>query len=300
MPSRVASRAMADALAPLPEGTLAIAIPSRNRARMLERIIEEILPTCEALGVDVHVSDNGSTDETPAVCARLGGRSRRFHHRRQDPGMPIEHHLMVAMRLSNAEYTWEVGDDDYVLPAALVEVARVLAMGRPSAIIVGTTEVPSADAIDLGKPVLEQVAQLAPAAYGPVREWRSAVELFGDKFYNLPLRTVVYRTRDVLATDYARYYETYHPHIGGLFDYLAKEQEARGSVDVVEISEVCTVSLTVMHDRGKTSWSDLFEQLARVGFPRWFSLLPALYASQIEAGLAYHRHIFREVLASDP
>jgi hypothetical protein len=281
----------------LPDGTLAIAIPSHNRARMLERVVAAILPTCDALGVDVHVSDNGSTDDTPAACARLAALSPRFHCRRHDPAIPIERNLMAAMALSAAEYTWEVGDDDCVLPAALVEVAALLSTRRPSAIIVGTSEVPRDDAIDLGSPILPQVARLAPASYGAPRVWRSAVELFGEKFYNLPLRTVVYRTADELSTDYARYYSTYHPHIGGLFDYLAAEQAARGEVDVVEIRQACTVSLTVMHDKGKTSWSALYTELARVGFPRWFELLPALYGPRIEAGLAYHRHIFRDVLA---
>lgn len=280
----------------LPDGTLAVTIPSHNRARMLERIVEAVLPTCEAVGVDVHVSDNGSTDDTPAVCARLASRSPRFHFRRIDPAVPIERNLMAAMALSRSAYTWEIGDDDCLLPAALVEVAGLLGVRRPSAIVVGTSEVPSDDAIDLGSPVMPQLAHLAPSAYGRPREWRDAIALFAEKFYNLPLRTVIYRTADELATDYARYYSTYHPHIGGLFDYLAAEQAARGEVDVVEIREPCTISLTVMHDKGKPRWSALYVELARVGFPRWFRLLPPLYAPAIEAGLAYHRHIFRDVL----
>jgi glycosyltransferase involved in cell wall biosynthesis len=284
----------------LPDKTLAIAIPSHDRGRMLERIVEEILPTCEELGVDVVVSDNGSTDETPAVCARLAARSPRFGFRRIEPAVPVEKNLMAALAVSPAAYTWEVGDDDYVLPSALIEVAEILATRRPTAIVVGTTEVPSDDAIDLGSPLLAQVARFAPASgYGPRREWRDAKELFRAKFYNLPLRTIVYRTADELATDYARYYGTYHPHIGGLFDYLAAEQSARGEVEVVEIPEPCTVSLTVMHDKGKARWSALYVELAKVGFPHWFRLLPPLYAPHVEAGLAYHRHIFREVLGGE-
>ncbi len=281
----------------LPDKTLAVAIPSHDRARMLERIVEEILPTCEELGVDVVVSDNGSTDDTPGVCARLAARSPRFYFKRHEPAMPIEKNLMAAIALSPAEYTWEVGDDDYVLPSALVEVAGILATRKPTAIVVGTTEVPSDDAVDLASPVLPQVAHLASkGGYQPPREWRDAAALFRDKFYNLPLRTLVYRTADELATDYARYYSTYHPHIGGLFDYLAAVQSARGEVDVPEIREPCSVSLTVMHDKGKARWSALYVELAQVGFPEWFRLLPPLYAPHIEAGLAYHRHIFREVL----
>jgi len=281
---------------PLPRGTLAIAIPSHNSARMLARIVGEILPTCEALQVDVCVSDNGSSDDTPAVCADLARASRAFRFRRFDPGIPLEEHLVAAMEPSGAEYTWAIGDDDFVFPDALVEVARVLAEGRPSAIVTNTAEVDGDGSVNLGVPVLPQLARFAPPSFGPRRRHRDAAAFFGEKFYNLPLRTVVYRTRDELSSDYARYYGTFHPHIGGLFDYLAKEQGERGEVDIVEIPETCTVSLTVMHDKGKTRWSNLFEHLGRVGFPRWFSLLPPLYAPHIEAGLAYHRHIFRHVL----
>src|SRR5258708_39727084 len=127
--------------APLPEGTLALAIPTHNRAPMLERIVGDILPTCEALAVDVHVSDNGSTDDTPAVCARLARASRRFHHQRLDPAIPLEQNLMATMALSGAEYTWAVGDDDYLLPAALEAAAEILRTERPSAIVAGTTQV---------------------------------------------------------------------------------------------------------------------------------------------------------------
>ncbi len=203
---------------------------------------------------------------------------------------------MAAMSMSGAEYTWALGDDDYALPAAVEAVAEILRTQRPSAIVTGTTEVAREGAVDLSAPILGQVAHLAPRAYGPTRAWTDAAALFRDKFYDLPLRTVIYRTRPELASDYARYYGTHHPHIGGLFDYLAAEQAERGSVHVIQIPEVCTVSLTVLRNDGKASWSNLFEEIARVGFPRWFSLLPPLYAPYIEAGLAYHRHIFRHVL----
>jgi glycosyltransferase involved in cell wall biosynthesis len=281
---------------PLPEGTLAIVIPSHNRARMVERIVAEILPTCEALAIDVHVSDNGSADDTPAVCAHLAEKSRRFHHQRQDPGISLERNLMSAMGMSRAEYTWALGDDDFLFPAAIEHVARMLRNERPSAIVTGTTQVAHDGAADLSAPLLPQLAHFAPAAYGPTRRWTDAASLFRDKFYDLPLRTVVYRTTSELAADYARYYGTHHPHIGGLFDYLAAEQGERGSVSVIHVPEVCTASLTVMKHNGKETWSDLFEEIAKVGFPRWFSLLPPLYAPHIEAGLANHKHIFRHVL----
>jgi hypothetical protein len=108
--------------------------------------------------------------------------------------------------------------------------------------------------------------------------------------------SVIFRTAETLATDYRRYFPTHHAHIGALFDALAAEEAARGGVDVAEVYEVCSVSLTSigLSPRGKDDWvDDIFTDLAHRGFPMWFEMLPAIYQPDVPAGLAHHRHIFR-------
>ena len=63
---------------------LTIAIPTVNRAELLGRAIESALAQTSP-DVEVIVSDNGSTDDTPAVVKRYAGRSagrglRTFRH----------------------------------------------------------------------------------------------------------------------------------------------------------------------------------------------------------------------------
>jgi glycosyltransferase involved in cell wall biosynthesis len=277
---------------------LAIAIPSLNRAGMLDALLREFQPTCEALSIPILVSDNGSGDETPEVCAHWTNRWSGFRYRRHPESIPMGRSVMSAIEMSDAEYTWLAGDDDYLQPQAIRSVADWLSRRSPSAIVVRSIEVPSADFVVLDRPLGPQLAEvLARQASGTgFREHRDAGEFFAERHIILPAPTVIYATDRTLATDYERYQETHHAHIGALFDALAVEQAERGRIDVIELTDVCSVSLTRHDDRGKAHWGGLHQYFAEKGFPKWFSLLPPIYAPHLPIAEAHYRHIFREIL----
>jgi glycosyltransferase involved in cell wall biosynthesis len=277
---------------------LAIAIPSLNRARMLDAVLRELQPTCEALSIPILVSDNGSVDDTPEVCARWASRWPGFRFQRRPQSIPAGRSVMSAIEMSDAEYTWLAGDDDYLLPRAIHSVAQWLSRRSPDALVVRTMEVPRPNFVALDVPFGPQLAELLrreDTGEG-ICEYSGAGEFFAAKHIILPAPSVIYPTDRTLATDYERYQETHHAHIGALFDALAIEQAKRGRIDVLELLEICSVSLTVHHDRGKDQWTELFRYLAEEGFPKWFSLLPPIYAPHIPIAEAHHRHIFRAVL----
>jgi glycosyltransferase involved in cell wall biosynthesis len=280
---------------------LAIAIPSLNRARMLDAVLRELVPVCEASSLPIFVSDNGSADATPAVCAAWAGRYPGFRFQRHPETVPFGHSVMSAMAMSDAEYTWLSGDDDYLVPRGVRSVLDWLVRRAPDALVVRTIEVPAPDFADLDVPLGPQLGELlANIADGEgIREYARADEFFAEKHIILPAPAVIYPTDRTLATDYQRYLDTQHAHIGALFDVLALEQERRGRVDVLELKEICSVSLTVHHERGKDQWSELFRYLAVEGFPKWLSLLPPIYAPYIPIVEAHTRHIFRAVLESE-
>jgi hypothetical protein len=277
---------------------LAIAIPSLNRARMLDALLREYQPTCEALSIPILVSDNGSRDETPEVCAQWARRWSGFRFRRHPVSLPMGRSVMSAIEMSDAEYTWLSGDDDCLLPHGIGAVAGLLRRGSPSAIVVRTIEVPTANFVTLDRPLGPQLAAVlarhAPDG-GGVRVYADAAEFFAAKHIILPAPTVIYPTDRTLATDYERYQETHHAHIGALFDALAAEHAARGRIEVLEVTDVCSVSLTVHHDEGKDHWGGLYHEFAEA-FPKWFALLPPIYAPQLPIAEAHYRHIFRAVL----
>lgn len=282
---------------------LAIAIPTFNRGAMLDAVLASYVPACERLGVAVALVDNASADATPDVLAAWQRRSPAVRSRRQIETVPVGRNIMDAMALADADYVWFAGDDDCLLPARIAEVVALLREESPSAVVVGTAEVPSPGYADLAQPLGPQVASLAAGgasmgnlamgASGPRRDHDDAVAFFEVRHVCLPAPSVVYRRDTTLATDFVRYIPTHHPHIGALFDDLAREQAERGRIHVVEFPAVHSVSLTVHDERGKKNWSEIFHFLAHEGFPKWFSMLPPLYQPHLAGPLAFQRHIFR-------
>lgn len=269
---------------------------------MLDALLREFQPTCEALGIPILVSDNCSNDDTPEVCARWAHRWAGFRYRRHPETLPMGRSVMSAIEMSDAEYTWLAGDDDYLQPGGLRAAAELVSRRTPSAIVVRSIEVPSADFVALDRPLapqLDGVLARHPTGTG-IREHRDAGAFFAERHIILPAPTVIYATDRTLATDYERYQETHHAHIGALFDALAVEQAERGGVDVPELTDVCSVSLTVHHDRGKDHWGGLHRYFAEHGFPKWFSLLPPIYGPHLPIAEAHYRHIFRDILSSRP
>lgn len=278
---------------------LAIAIPSLNRAHMLDALLRAFQPTCDALSIPILVSDNGSSDDTGAICARWAKRWPGLRYRRHPETIPMGRSVMSAIEMSDAEYTWLAGDDDYLQPDGIRAVADLLSRRSPSAVVVRSIEVPRANYVALDRPLAPQLVEVLARhpRTGEVREYDDAGEFFAAHHIILPAPTVIYATDRVRATDYERYQETHHAHIGALFDALAVEQAERGRTDVVELTDVCSVSLTVHHDQGKDHWGGLHREFAgEKGFPKWFSLLPPIYAPHLPIAEAHYRHIFREIL----
>ncbi len=265
---------------------------------MLDAVLREFQPTCEELSIPIFVSDNGSSDETPEVCARWASRWPGFRYRRHPASIPMGRSVMSAIEISDAEYTWLAGDDDCLQPQGIRAVAEWLSRRTPSAMVVRSIEVPAPDFARLDRPLGPQLADvLEGQAKGTgAREHQGAAEFFAERHIILPAPTVIYATDRTLATDYERYQETHHAHIGALFDALALEQAERGRIDVIELTDVCSVSLTVHDDRGKDHWGGLHRYFAEQGFPKWFALLPAIYAPHVPIAEAHYRHIFREIL----
>jgi len=280
---------------------LAVAIPSLNRASMLDAVLRHLVPVCDSLSIPILVSDNCSDDATPEVCAQWAARWPGFRFQRHPARVPFGHSLMSAVEMCDAEYTWLAGDDDFLVPSGVRSVLDWLTRRAPDAIVVRTIEVPTAGFVALDQPLEPQLAEILDreSKGDGVREYRAADDFFAEKHIILPAPSVIYPTDRALATDYERYLDTHHAHIGSLFDALAVEQAERGHIDVIELTEVCSVSLTVHHDQGKDQWSELFRYFGQVGFPKWLSLLPPIYSKHIPIVEAHCRHIFRAVLSPD-
>jgi glycosyltransferase involved in cell wall biosynthesis len=98
---------------------LTIAIPTVNRARLLGRAIESALAQTST-DIEIIVSDNGSTDETPAVIQRYTARGlRTFRH---PSTMNAARHGQFLMEQARGENFLGLSDDDFIEPEFAAEV----------------------------------------------------------------------------------------------------------------------------------------------------------------------------------
>jgi len=99
---------------------LSICIPTYNRARALDRLLESIYREARDLPapIEVCISDNASTDNTQKVISKwkkiLPIRSRK---NRTNYGFDIN--MVKVSKLASGSFLWYVGDDDVIAKGAL-------------------------------------------------------------------------------------------------------------------------------------------------------------------------------------
>ncbi len=95
-----------------------VAVPTWNRPDGLVRAVESVLSQ-DYPWLEVLISDNGSTDETPEVCRRLAEADGRICWFRQERNLgPIPNFSFLLSQASGSYFMW-VADDDTLEPDVL-------------------------------------------------------------------------------------------------------------------------------------------------------------------------------------
>lgn len=101
---------------------LTIALPTYNRARYLDRFFEHHISSFDKLGItfEILVSDNCSTDATPEIIARWAARDGRIRSVRQSENIGGYGNFLYCYRQSRGQFAIWVGDDDLLIPEAVM------------------------------------------------------------------------------------------------------------------------------------------------------------------------------------
>lgn len=107
---------------------ICFAIPTWNRAKKLERCIDNIAQQIIADDIDagIYVSDNASDDDTPAVIRKLAKKYAFISHVRQEDNIGGLANIAHVLNHADGSYIWLMGDDDLVLPGGVKLVANQL------------------------------------------------------------------------------------------------------------------------------------------------------------------------------
>ncbi len=106
---------------------LTIVIPTLNRAALVARAVESALAQT-ATEIEIIVSDNGSTDDTPKVLSRY--RDPRLRHVRHERTMSASVHGNLLVEQATGEFFLGLSDDDYIEPDFARRVLDLFARKR--------------------------------------------------------------------------------------------------------------------------------------------------------------------------
>jgi glycosyltransferase involved in cell wall biosynthesis len=95
---------------------VSVGLPTYNGVKGLARAIESVLSqTHEHL--ELVISDNASTDETPEICREAAARDARVRHIRQPDLQDVTANFNSAIHACRGEYMMLLADDDWISPA---------------------------------------------------------------------------------------------------------------------------------------------------------------------------------------
>jgi abequosyltransferase len=118
---------------------LSIAIPTYNRSAFLGELLASLYDQCMSdPRLELLVSDNASTDETPAIVEAYVARGLPILYLRNSSNIGADANFMQCFDKAKGKYVWLIGDDDLVVPGAIGKIISYLQAGEYSLIYVNS------------------------------------------------------------------------------------------------------------------------------------------------------------------
>ena len=116
------------------ETMISIIIPVYNGAAFLPMCLDSILSQ-SMRELEIIIVDDGSTDETPAVCDRYAGADQRVRVLRREKNSGVSEARNAGAACATGEYFWFVDADDTIEPGACAEAYALAKEGRADVVV---------------------------------------------------------------------------------------------------------------------------------------------------------------------
>jgi abequosyltransferase len=107
--------------------SLSLCITTYNRAGPLRECLDSIVRAGDGHDIELVVSDNASTDDTPRVLEEFARRVPWMRWYRLPQNIGGDRNFYRVTEAAAREYVWVVGDDDRLAPTAIASVLAALA-----------------------------------------------------------------------------------------------------------------------------------------------------------------------------
>ncbi|HZY61823.1 MAG TPA: glycosyltransferase family 2 protein, partial [Edaphobacter sp.] len=103
---------------------LTIAIPTYNRSRELEMLLNVLAPQLSNHPeIELYISDNASPDDTPALVQRFQSKGLILRYHRHSENIGSDANFLSCFQAAQGKYFWLFSDDDIILPGAIDNLA---------------------------------------------------------------------------------------------------------------------------------------------------------------------------------
>ena len=108
---------------------LSFTIPTYNRAKYFDQLLGVLLPQLQGESrVELIVSDNASTDNTPEIVETYRQRGLEIRYLRNDANRGPDFNILQCYEQAAGKYVWIFGDDDLLAPGTLKRVLDALSL----------------------------------------------------------------------------------------------------------------------------------------------------------------------------
>ena len=174
---------------------LAIAIPTYNRAAEIDGNLALLIPMIRKHSVPVYISDNASTDNTEEVCFRHQADYEYVFYSKNENNLGFDANFEKALKLSEAKYTWLLGDDDRITDGS---IERVLEETEREYSL-----------IHCEKDKIEK----AQTVFSP----NDLLSFYGEKCTKIS--SLIFRKSTISEAEFSTYNGNYFAHWSGFFNY---------------------------------------------------------------------------------
>src|SRR5215469_7631915 len=102
---------------------LTIAIPTYNRSMYLAQLLEILAPQLiNKPLVELMISDNSSSDDTPAVVKSFIAQGLSCRYIRNESNIGPDANFLQCFEKANGKYVWIFGDDDLIIPGGVSKI----------------------------------------------------------------------------------------------------------------------------------------------------------------------------------
>jgi len=107
---------------------LSVAIPTYNGAQYIREALGSIISQLDDIdeGVEIVISDNASTDQTPEIIREYQQKYSFIKYFRNTENLGPDSNFNLAIRRSTGEFVWLFSDNDKLKPGAIKKVLDVL------------------------------------------------------------------------------------------------------------------------------------------------------------------------------